>query len=82
MGKSIPLSKQVGSLARQAKRRSDKMTLLDSADAGDARRTKKDMVDVPHKYGASSLGEAWRPGAKWKGANGKTKRRHTPMPSK
>lgn len=78
MGKTVPLSKQVGSLAKQARYKADKLARLDTCNAVDARRTKKEMVDVPHKQKLCAQGEEWRPNTKWRGAKGKHTRKHTP----
>lgn len=61
-----------------AAKRQAKLVRLDSANKVDARRTKKEMVGVPHKQARSVTGEEWRPGIKWKGAKGKATRKHTP----
>lgn len=67
---------------KPAQARADKLRRLDSCESVDARRVKKEMVSVPHTSGKQGLGDAWRDKHKWKGAKGKTKRRHTPKPSK
>lgn len=65
-----------------AQHRQDKMTRLSSCNGVDARRVKKEMVDVPHYVKRASQGEEWRPGTKWRGAKGKHTRKHTPSVTK